>query len=119
MHVNAMTAPANQTYYFAFDKSNMNSDDAQALRTQANYLATHPKAKIVLQGNTDDRGSREYNVGLGWRRDQSVARIMEQQGVNPSQIQMVSFGKERPAVLGENEHAWSLNRRVNLEYKAY
>ena len=59
----------------------------------------------------------EYNIGLGWRRDQTVARILEQQGVKPSQIDMVSFGKEKPAVMGDNEQAWSLNRRVELVYE--
>ena len=86
---------------------------------QANYLASHPNAKIRLEGNTDDRGTQEYNIGLGWRRDQSVARILQQQGVSPKQIQMVSYGKLRPAVPGENEKAWGLNRRVNMVYKAY
>ena len=71
-----------------------------------------------MEGNTDDRGSREYNVGLGWRRAQAVQRYFVQQGVAVNQIQMLSFGKEHPAVVGDNDHAWSLNRRVNLIYKA-
>ena len=96
----------------------MRSQDLRALRIQANFLASHPNAKIRLEGNTDNRGSREYNIGLGWRRDQSVARILEQQGVRSTQIQMVSYGKERPAVDGNNERVWSLNRRVNFIYKA-
>ena len=119
MHVNTMTAPNNQTYYFAFNSDTMKSNDMQALHAQTGYLVTHPEAKVTLQGNTDDRGSREYNVALGWRRDQSVARLMEQQGVKPSQINMVSFGKEKPVAFGENEQSWALNRRVNLVYKVY
>lgn len=115
---NPMRAPANQTYYFAYDSSRMRSQDKRALRIQANYLASHPKARIRLEGNTDDRGSREYNIGLGWRRDQSVARLLEQWGVRPKQIQMVSYGKEHPVVTANNEKAWALNRRVNLIYKA-
>ena len=114
---NSMTAPSNQTYYFSFDSSKMRSQDGRALMVQANFLASHPNAKIRLEGNTDNRGSREYNIGLGWRRDQSIARMLEQQGVRPDQIQMVSYGKERPAVTGNNEHVWSLNRRVKLIYK--
>jgi len=114
---NSLKAPSNQTYYFGFDKSGLSSSDMQALTTQSNYLASHQAARVRLEGNTDNRGSREYNVGLGWRRDQSVGRIMEQDGVRPSQIQMVSYGKENPAVAGNDEHAWALNRRVNFIYK--
>lgn len=115
--VNAMTAPANQTYYFTFDNSEVRAQDMKALMQQANYLVAHPAARVRLEGNTDNRGSREYNIGLGWRRDQAVARLLEQQGVRPSQIQMVSYGKQNPAVMGNNERAWSLNRRVQLFYK--
>ncbi len=117
--INPLVAPANQTYYFDFDSNEIQASDMNAIHIQANYLATHPKAKVRLEGNTDNRGSREYNVGLGWRRDQALARIFEQQGVLPKQIDMVSYGKEHPAVDGNNEHAWSLNRRVNLVYEAY
>lgn len=118
MRINPMYAPANQSYYFTFNGSQLSPKSLAALQVQANYLATHPKAKIRLNGNTDDRGSREYNIGLGWRRDQSVARYLEQQGVRPSQIQMVSYGKERPVAFGNNPKSWSLNRRVDLLYKA-
>lgn len=117
--INPLVAPANQTYYFSFDSAALRSADLKAIAIQANYLATHPKAKVRLEGNTDNRGSREYNIGLGWRRDQAVARIMEQEGVAPGQLDMVSYGKERPAVMGDNERAWALNRRVNLIYEAY
>ena len=117
--VNSTQAPSNQTYYFSFNSSAMRPQDRKALMAQINYLASHPAAKIRLEGNTDNRGSREYNVGLGWRRDQTVKGFMEQQGVSPKQIQMVSYGKEHPAVQGDNERSWSLNRRVNFIYKAY
>jgi peptidoglycan-associated lipoprotein len=115
--VNSLKAPSNQTYYFALNSSDVRSSDMKALLIQSNYIASHPGAKVRLEGNTDDRGSREYNIGLGWRRDQSVARVMEQQGVKASQIQMVSYGKENPAVSGDNAHAWALNRRVDFIYK--
>lgn len=119
MRINPLTAPANQTYYFSFDSNSMRPQDLNALNIQASYLVSHPNATIRLDGNTDDRGSREYNIGLGWRRDQSVARFLKQQGVRPSQIQMVSYGKERPAALGDNPRSWALNRRVDLVYKSY
>lgn len=115
-HVNALTAPANQVYYFAFDQSTVSSADVHAATVQANYLVTHKNASVRLEGNTDDRGSREYNVGLGWRRAQAVARVLEQQGVARGQIKIVSYGKEHPAVSGQSEQAWSLNRRVELIY---
>lgn len=117
--INPLVATANQTYYFDFDSTTVQSVDLQAIHIQANYLAIHPKAKVRLEGNTDNRGSREYNIGLGWRRDQAIARIFEQEGVAPSQLDMVSYGKEHPAVLSNNEYAWRLNRRVNLIYEAY
>jgi peptidoglycan-associated lipoprotein len=115
-HVNLLQAPANQVYYFSFDQSAVSRADARAITVQANYLVTHRQAKVRLEGNTDDRGSREYNVGLGWRRAQAVAAILKQQGVSPAQIKTVSYGKEHPAVNGDNERAWSLNRRVELIY---
>jgi peptidoglycan-associated lipoprotein len=115
--VNSLKAPSNQTYYFALNDSDVRQSDMKALTIQSNYIAAHSGAKVRLEGNTDDRGSREYNIGLGWRRDQSVARAMEQQGVKASQIQMVSYGKENPAVSGDNQHAWALNRRVDFIYK--
>lgn len=115
-HVNSLTAPSNQVYYFGFDQTVVSPEDAHAATIQAAYLTTHRNAHVRLEGNTDDRGSREYNVGLGWRRAQAVARILKQQGVAPSQIKMVSYGKEHPAVSGNNEEAWSLNRRVELVY---
>ena len=117
--INPLVAPATQTYYFSFNQSIVQPREDRAISIQANYLATHPGARVRLEGNTDNRGSREYNVGLGWRRDQSVARIFEQQGVAPKQIRMVSYGKERPAVTGNTEGAWKLNRRVHLVYEAY
>jgi peptidoglycan-associated lipoprotein len=115
--VNSLTAPSNQTYYFDLNSSDVKQSDMKALTIQSNYIASHPGASVRLEGNTDNRGSREYNIGLGWRRDQSVARIMEQLGVRASQIHMVSYGKENPAVSGNNEHAWALNRRVDFIYK--
>ena len=117
--INPLVAPANQTYYFDFDSTASRSLDLKAIQIQANYLATHSTAKVRLEGNTDERGSREYNIGLGWRRDKAVVRILEQGGVAPRQIDMLSYGKECPAVVGDNEATWRLNRRVNLIYEAY
>lgn len=117
-YVNPLTAPSHQVYYFNFDSNDVDSSDYKAISIQANYLVSHPNARVRLEGNTDDRGSREYNIGLGWRRDQAVARLLEQQGVQPRQINMISYGKEHPASLGNDDVAFSLNRRVELIYEA-
>ena len=116
--VNPMTAPASNTYYFAFDQSKMDSKDYPALLLQAQYLVKNPGARVRLEGNTDSRGSREYNIALGYRRDKSVQAELLQYGVAPNQIVMVSYGKERPAADGYGPQVWALNRRVNLVYEA-
>lgn len=110
-------APQNETFYFDYDRDQMQPDDIQAADVQAAYLATHPRLRIRLEGHTDARGSAEYNIALGWRRAQSVAQRLELQGVHPRQIKIVSYGKEKPAVLGDNAAAYAKNRRVNLIYK--
>jgi peptidoglycan-associated lipoprotein len=115
-HVNTTEAPVNQVYYFAFDQSHVRADDMPAIRAQAKYLEANPNAKVRLEGNADDRGSREYNVALGMRRADAVEMALMANGVAKNQITKVSYGKEHPAVLGDNEHAWSLNRRVELVY---
>lgn len=116
--INAMVAPADQTYYFDYNASGMDTKDYPALKIQADYLITHPTARVRLEGNTDSRGSREYNITLGWRRDKSVDAQLLQYGVAPAQIVMVSYGKEKPAVDGIGAQVWALNRRVNLVYEA-
>jgi peptidoglycan-associated lipoprotein len=116
---NRLKAPFNQTYYFDFDRSDVYPDDYASIQVQAKYLVTHPDAKVQVQGNTDDRGSREYNIALGWRRAKAVQAILEQNGVAPNQIITISYGAEKPVAVGENESAWRLNRRVDLVYKSY
>ncbi len=86
------------------------------INAHARYLATNPQQKIRLEGHTDARGTREYNIGLGERRDQSVRRLLMVQGAADSQILTVSFGEERPAVEGDDEAAFAQNRRVELVY---
>ncbi len=113
---NRLLAPQNQSYYFNFDGTALASNDTSAINAQANYLIAHPNARIRLAGNTDNRGSREYNIGLGWRRDQAVESLLAQQGVALQQIKMVSYGKEKPIALGNTEAAWAQNRRVDLIY---
>ncbi|HLD17253.1 MAG TPA: peptidoglycan-associated lipoprotein Pal [Coxiellaceae bacterium] len=118
MHHNSTNAPEDQVYYFNYDADGVSTDDRAAIDAQGNYLSSHPDAKVRLEGNTDERGSREYNIGLGWRRAQAVQRILEQDGASSKQIAVVSYGKEKPADAGHTEAAWKLNRRVNLVYEA-
>jgi len=107
---------AKKVIYFDFDKSEIKPEFAETVTAHARNLTAHPNLKIKLEGNTDERGTREYNIGLGERRAQAVRRAMMLQGVAESQLTTVSFGAERPAVEGDDEAAWSQNRRVELVY---
>jgi peptidoglycan-associated lipoprotein len=102
--------------YFEYDQSDFRADGREVIDAHAKYLAAHPEVKIRLEGHTDERGSREYNIGLGERRSQSVRRAMMLQGVGDSQIQTVSYGEERPAMAGSDDDAQSQNRRVEIVY---
>jgi peptidoglycan-associated lipoprotein len=116
--VEGPTAPDLQqrTIYFDFDSSSIKSDYNALVTAHARYLAAHPTVRVRLEGNTDERGSREYNIGLGERRAQAVRQALMLQGVADSQITTVSYGEERPAVTGHSEAAWSKNRRVDIVY---
>jgi peptidoglycan-associated lipoprotein len=115
---NRLKAPYNQIYHFDFDSYSVHADDTASINAQANYLMTHSEAKIRLEGNADERGSREYNIALGWKRAKAVAEVLKQQGVTTSQIAMVSFGKEKPIALGHDEESYAQNRRVTLVYES-
>ncbi len=105
--------------YFEFDSSEVASQDRPLVEAHAAFLAANPEIKVAVEGHADERGAREYNIGLGDQRAQSVRRMMEFQGVSPAQISTVSFGEEKPAVEGHDESAWSMNRRVELVYVGY
>ncbi len=107
---------AKRTYYFDYDKSQIREGDKAAISSNANYLMSHTHAKIILEGHTDPRGSREYNVALGERRANAVADFMKDKGVNPEQIRVVSYGAQRLAAPGRTEHDFQLDRRVVLVY---
>jgi peptidoglycan-associated lipoprotein len=109
-------ALARKVIYFDFDKSEIKAEYADIVTTAAHNLTANPKMKMKLEGNTDGRGTREYNIGLGERRAQAVRRALMLQGVAESQVTTVSFGAERPAVEGDDEAAWSKNRRVEVVY---
>lgn len=107
---------ARKIIYFDFDKSEIKPEFADIVAAHARNLTGHPGLKIKLEGNTDERGTREYNIGLGERRAQAVRRALMIQGVAASQLATVSFGSERPAAEGDDEAAWAKNRRVELVY---
>lgn len=102
--------------YFAFDQSTIPSAAFATLRAHADYLSSHPNAKIRLEGNTDERGTREYNIALGERRAKSVSQYLRVQGVSSSQIQVVSYGEEKKAAYGHDAMSWAKNRRVEINY---
>lgn len=111
-------APYNQTYHFDYDKSDVRPEYMPSVNAQAQYLVAHPDARVLIEGHTDSRGSREYNIALGERRAKSIVNILMAQGVKKEQIRIVSFGSERPVALGNTEEAYSKNRRANLIYEA-
>ena len=86
------------------------------LTAHVRFLRANPGASVVLQGHTDERGTREYNLALGERRAGAVERYLNVQGVSPSQVEVVSYGEERPAARGQNEQAYAQNRRVVFAY---
>ena len=102
--------------YFEFDRSDIPQQYLDLLSKHAEYLVANPDMKIRLEGHADERGTREYNIGLGDRRAQSVRRILVFQGVDSDQVSTVSYGEERPAVDASNEQAYQKNRRVEIVY---
>ena len=107
---------ANRVFYFDYDSSIVRDSDRETLAAHAEYMAGHPSASVRLEGHTDERGSREYNIALGERRANAVRQLLLFNGVSADQVQTVSYGEERPAALGHDEDSWSLNRRVEMIY---
>jgi peptidoglycan-associated lipoprotein len=105
------------TIYFMLDSSQIQPDFEPVIAAHARYLVNHPNQRLAVEGHADERGSREYNIALGENRSKSVANLMRAQGVSDSQLDLVSYGEEKPAAFGSDESAWELNRRVELVYK--
>jgi|TARA_R110000850_G_scaffold100012_1_gene207061 peptidoglycan-associated lipoprotein len=101
------------TFYFELDSAELKPEAMRALDVHAKDLRAAGN-RVVLEGHTDERGSREYNMALGERRAAAVQRYLAGQGVSPSQLELVSYGEEKPAAMGSNEEAWAQNRRVEL-----
>ena len=104
--------------YFDFDKSVIRPEFRPIVEAHAAYLASSASAKMTLEGHTDERGTREYNLGLGERRSNAVNGLMSAQGGRGSQLTNVSYGEERPTCRVSDEECWAMNRRVEIVYTA-
>ena len=113
------SAPAGvaRVIYFDFDSSEIRPEFVPVIAAHAHALARNASIRVRLEGHTDERGSPEYNIGLGERRAQAVRRALLLQGVAESQVATVSYGEERPAVTGQTEASWAKNRRVEFVYQ--
>ena len=109
---------AKRVVYFEFDESVILDEDRPILEAHARYLAENPGAAVTLEGHTDERGTREYNLALGERRAIAVRQFMSLLGASGQQLRTLSYGEERPAATGHNEEAWALNRRVEIIYRS-
>ena len=105
-----------RTIYFDYDSSVINSEGQSALNAHAEYLSLNPDKRMIIEGHTDERGTRDYNLSLGERRGNAVADFLSASGVPGHQMEVRSFGEENPVALDHNENAWQLNRRVELIY---
>ena len=103
-----------RSVYYEFDQYDVKPEYRALVETHARWLRANPKGRLTIEGNTDERGSREYNVALGQRRAESVTALMLLMGVKPEQIEAVSFGKEKPRAAGHDEAAWAENRRSDF-----
>lgn len=105
-----------RTIYFAYDSTQIGEEYRETLAAHAQYLRANPQIRARIEGHADERGSREYNLGLGQRRAQAVRQFMMLTGVAGSQLVAISYGEEKPADFAHNESAWSENRRVFVKY---
>lgn len=105
-----------RTIYFEYDSVTINSEGQTALNAHAEYLSLNPDKTMIVEGHTDERGTREYNLSLGERRAQAVADFLRASGVQEQQIEVRSYGEENPVALDHDDSAWQLNRRVELLY---
>lgn len=111
-------ANAEDRVFFAFDSSSISDNAVEVLNTQVKWLKDHKKVNVIVQGYCDERGTREYNLALGERRANAAKQYLISQGIAADRISVISYGKERPAVLGNNEAAWAQNRRAVTVVKA-
>lgn len=106
------------TVHFEFDQYNVQESDKTILGRQAAWLAKYPSVRVTIEGHADERGTREYNLGLGERRGNAVSSALTSAGGSASQLNVISYGKEKPVCREHNEDCWSKNRRVEIVYTA-
>lgn len=109
-------APRERVIYFDFDTAQIRPQYLSVITAHGRFLAQNPTGKVRLEGHTDERGTREYNVALGEGRAVSISKMMQLQGVSPTQVSVISFGEELPVEEGQSEGSWAQNRRVNIIY---
>ncbi|MBK8507383.1 MAG: peptidoglycan-associated lipoprotein Pal [Candidatus Competibacteraceae bacterium] len=107
---------ADRIVYFEYDSANIRAESRPVIAANARALTNNRRSVTQLEGHTDERGSREYNIALGERRANAVRQAMTAMGVSPQQIRVVSYGEERPAAAGQDEQSYALNRRVEIVY---
>ena len=105
-----LEASAGDRVFFAFDRSDISAEAREILTRQADWLRRYPNVTVTIEGHCDERGTREYNLALGERRAQAVKNVLVALGIPASRITTISYGKERPIVVGSNEEAWAQNR---------
>jgi peptidoglycan-associated lipoprotein len=105
-----------RSVYFEYDDFSVKPEFSKVLEMHGKFLAANPKVAVRVQGNADERGSAEYNLALGQKRADAVVRALKIFGVKDSQMEAISFGREKPKAVGHDEAAWAQNRRVDLEY---
>lgn len=108
---------ANRSVYFDYDSFVVREDGQPVVTNHAGYLTKNPNRKVLIQGNTDERGGTEYNLALGQKRAEAVRRAMGALGVSENQMEAVSLGEEKPKATGSNEEAWAQNRRADIVYQ--
>lgn len=110
-------APLERVIYFDYDRSELRPEFLDIVTQHGRFMAENPEARVRLEGHTDERGTREYNIALGEERAKTVARMLQLQGVNIPQMRAVSYGEELPVDEAHNSDAWAKNRRVNVIYE--
>jgi peptidoglycan-associated lipoprotein len=105
-----LAASAGDRVFFAFDRSDITPESRQILSRQAEWLRRYPNVTVTIEGHCDERGTREYNLALGERRAQAAKNVLVAEGIPAARISTISYGKERPIVVGSNEEAWAQNR---------
>ena len=111
-------APIERVIYFDYDQAELRPEFLDIVAQHGRFLAQNPDGRVRLEGHTDERGSREYNIALGESRAKTVSRMLQLQGVSSAQIRTVSYGEELPVDDAHNNDAWAKNRRVNIIYEA-